>query len=98
MTKKESVARHFWVSGRVHGVGYRAFAQEAAERLGLHGFVRNCRDGRVEVFAMGSAEQLHELRAELHKGPMMARVAGVHEEPAAVDAKYSGEFIVETTT
>jgi len=40
----------------VQGVGFRFFTQAAAEELCISGFVRNLRDGRVEVFAMGTPE------------------------------------------
>ena len=47
------VARRFVVSGRVQGVGYRFFADEAARVEGLSGWIRNLPDGRVEAFAEG---------------------------------------------
>ena len=97
MTKKEIQARKFQVSGRVQGVGYRMFVQDAAYELGLKGYVRNRRDGRVEVFAMGPAEKLSQLRKELETGPMMARVTGIEEEPAFADTRYSEDFSVEHT-
>ncbi len=81
----------------VQGVGYRFFAQDAAERLGLSGYVRNLRDGRVEVYAIGGAEQLAEFCAALQRGPSMARVAHVAEERAQLDERYAGEFVIEHT-
>lgn len=97
MTKKEIQARRFFVFGRVQGVGYRIFAQNLAQELGLQGFVRNRHDGRVEVFAMGPPEKLAQLRKELEKGPMMARVTEINEEPATIDTRYSNNFSVEYT-
>lgn len=97
MTQKEIQARKFLVSGRVQGVGYRIFVQDAALALDLKGYVRNRRDGRVEVFAMGPAERLLQLRKELEKGPMMARVTGIAEESATADTRYSEDFSVEHT-
>jgi acylphosphatase len=97
MTKKETHARRFLVSGRVQGVGYRIFVQDAAQELDLYGYVRNRSDGRVEVFAMGPWEKLLQLRNELEKGPMMAWVTEVSEEPANVDTRYSEDFSVEHT-
>lgn len=90
-------ARRFFVSGRVQGVGYRMFAQGAAEELALEGFVRNRRDGRVEVFAMGDEETLHKLRNALVKGPLMSRVENLFEEPAVIDIRYEGKFEIEIT-
>jgi acylphosphatase len=97
MKEKEEQARRFFVAGRVQGVGYRVFVQRAAEELGLNGYVRNRRDGRVEVFAMGEPEKLRLLRKELNKGPMMADVSDVNEEPATMDRQYSENFTVEYT-
>lgn len=95
--KNELLARRFVVTGRVQGVGYRAFVEHVAEKLELEGWVRNRRDGSVEVYAIGTAEKLGQLRAALQKGPMMARVDEVDEEPDVVQPKYSGQFTVEMT-
>ncbi len=78
-------------------MGYRGFVEHVAGKLGLHGYVRNRRDGRVEVFAMGSPERLGQLRVALERGPMMSDVASLNEEPDAVDARYAGIFTIEMT-
>ena len=70
--------------GRVQGVGYRYFVERAAAELQLAGFTRNLDDGRVEVYATGSAESLAELSQRLRKGPRFADVRGVDEQEAAV--------------
>jgi acylphosphatase len=79
----------------VQGVGYRFFAQRVAERLGLAGYVKNLRDGRVEVYAIGTAEQLLGLHAELERGPRAAEVSAVNEEEAEVSQQYAGGFQIE---
>jgi acylphosphatase len=81
----------------VQGVGFRYFAQHAAEELRLSGYVRNLRDGRVEVFAMGAAEHLARLRAALERGPRLSSVTHVVEEPAAADPQYAREFVIANT-
>ena len=53
-------ARLYRVRGRVQGVGYRNFVQQAAARLELTGWTMNLDDGRVEVLAQGPAERLTE--------------------------------------
>jgi len=88
-------ARRFYVSGMVQGVGYRFFAQRSADRLGLAGYVRNLRDGRVVVYAIGQVEALRALRAELERGPRFASVSSVAEEDAEVEAQWSGGFSIE---
>jgi acylphosphatase len=68
----------------VQGVGFRWFVQKNASDIGVHGWVRNEDDGRVQVYAVGTADQLQKLLALLHKGPRMAEVRGVEEQEAPV--------------
>jgi acylphosphatase len=77
-------ARRWFVSGHVQGVGFRWFVEKHAKEIGLKGWVRNEDDGRVQVYAVGTAEQLNRLAALLHLGPRMALVRGVAEQEAAV--------------
>ena len=88
-------AKRYYVSGTVQGVGYRHFALRTAQRLGVDGFARNLRDGRVEVYAIGAAELLTALRAELERGPMGSSVSGVTEEEARHDPRFEGGFSIE---
>ncbi len=55
-------------------VMYRDFTQRKASALGLTGFVRNLRDGTVEVLAEGSRERLERLLSKLERGPLLAHV------------------------
>jgi acylphosphatase len=70
------------VSGRVQGVGFRWFVEKNATSIGLRGWVRNEDDGRVQVYALGTADQLNQLAGLLHQGPRMADVRGVEEQEA----------------
>ena len=88
------IAKRYLVSGTVQGVGFRYFAQDAAEKLHVGGFVRNLRDGRVEVFAMATPRQHAEFRAMLERGPRFSSVSGVQEEPATPDPQYEGGFFI----
>lgn len=92
----DTQAKRFYVSGRVQGVGYRFFAERTAGSLGLGGYVRNLYDGRVEVYAIGSAEQLHALASALRRGPRMAEVEEVSEADADFLRKYSNGFFIES--
>jgi len=91
------VARRYVVTGRVQGVGYRNFVEHLAGKIQIDGYVRNRRDGSVEVLAIGTPEKLLQLRKALEKGPMMARVSGVSEQPSAVEPRYAGNFTIEFT-
>jgi acylphosphatase len=82
-----SEARRFLVSGRVQGVGFRAFVADAARVAGVSGWVRNLRDGRVEVFAEGEAAALAGLEAACARGPLLARVDAVAAEPAVAEGR-----------
>ena len=88
------LAKRYFVSGMVQGVGFRYFTQAAAEKLRVSGFVRNLRDGRVEVFAMGAPHQHQELRAMLERGPRFSSISAVQEETAAPDPQYEGGFVI----
>ena len=87
-----NVARRFLVSGRVQGVGFRWFVQEAATRAGLTGWVRNLVDGRVEALVEGEAGKVAQLEAALRAGPRHARVERLivsHEEPTGAFTSFS---------
>ena len=92
------VARRYFVTGMVQGVGYRYFARQLAQRLGLAGYVKNLRDGRVEVYVIGPASVLTSIRTELERGPNGASVSNVTEEEATVDPKFAARFTVERDT
>jgi len=86
-------AMRAFVSGRVQQVGYRQECRQMARSLGLYGWVRNLTDGRVEVFAQGSAEDLDRLVAWLWSGPPMATVTGVESNMVATDSTLRDFFI-----
>ncbi len=65
---------HVIVSGRVQGVGFRYFAVQEAQRIGVKGWVRNTPDGCVETVAEGSDGQLNEFLASLQTGPAFGYV------------------------
>jgi acylphosphatase len=67
-------AAHVLVKGRVQGVGFRFFAQEAAETYDLKGWVRNMPGGNVECEVEGSRAAIESFLEDLRKGPPVARV------------------------
>ena len=88
------IAKKFVISGRVQGVGYRYFADRWASQLGICGYVKNLWDGNVEVYAIGDAAALEELKRQLEEGPRSARVSGVMESDATVDKRFN-RFVIE---
>lgn len=95
--RQDVVARRYIVSGRVQGVGFRNYVERVAEKLGIDGYVRNQRDGGVEVLAIAEPERLKHLRSALEKGPALSRVDEVREEPERLDRRYVGQFVIEVS-
>ncbi|HCX28445.1 MAG TPA: acylphosphatase, partial [Blastocatellia bacterium] len=75
--------------GDVQGVGYRFFAQRAAARHQVFGYVRNCPDGTVEAVAEGSATNVEEFKKDLATGPQWASVQQVEELSLEHTGQYS---------
>lgn len=73
------VARRFLIRGNVQGVGYRFFAQRAAARHQVVGYVRNQPDGTVEALAEGPVRDVEEFRDDLAAGPQWAAVDNLEE-------------------
>lgn len=65
------------ITGRVQGVGFRNFTQMRARQLGVTGWVRNEKDGSVQLEAEGPRGALEDLLEAVHDGPRMARVEDV---------------------
>jgi len=65
------------ITGFVQGIGFRYFVNSNARRLGLRGWVKNTDDGRVEVLAQGSKEEIEKLIKLCEKGPFLSEVKSV---------------------
>lgn len=84
------VARRFVIGGRVQGVGFRMFAQARATVEGVHGYVRNCEDGRVEAMVEGDSEAVDRVELALRRGPAGARVESFEVEERAPSYRATG--------
>ena len=90
---QEHLRAHVIVQGRVQGVWFRASTKEEADRIGVHGWVRNLPDNRVEIFAEGDGESLERFARQIARGPGHARVEAVEtfdEDPTG----RSGAFLI----
>ncbi|MDB5200262.1 MAG: acylphosphatase [Chitinophagaceae bacterium] len=68
---------HLLVKGDVQGVFYRATAKKVADKFNITGWVKNTKDGDVEVIATGGEEQLQQFINWCKKGPEKAQVTDV---------------------
>jgi acylphosphatase len=75
-------AKRLTISGRVHGVGFRDWVVGQARMLGLSGWVRNRRDGSVEVLLDGDTAAVEEMVRACRRGPRLAEVTAINEELA----------------
>ncbi|MCX5807890.1 MAG: acylphosphatase [Proteobacteria bacterium] len=79
---------HIFVSGMVQGVFFRQSTAMKAREFGLKGWVRNQRDGRVELVCEGNEDSLHTMIAWCEKGPKGAFVDSVDTRWE----EFNGEF------
>jgi len=84
------VRLHVYISGRVQGVFFRAYTHEEAQSLGLAGWVRNLRDGRVEAVFEGEEEKIRDMLKWCHKGPPSAHVTDVEESWLEPKGEFQG--------
>ncbi len=73
-------AVHLTIRGKVQGVFFRAETKDQADKLGIGGWVRNCADGSVEIFAQGEATALKKFEAWCTHGPERAEVTHIEKE------------------
>ena len=81
------------IEGRVQGVGFRAFVAREAQAKGAAGFVRNLRDGRVEVLAQGAPDAVASLGEACRRGPPGSHVTRI-DIADAQDHTESGRFVI----
>ena len=81
----EKVQKHIYISGRVQGVGFRAFTRSQAAVLDIDGWVKNLADGRVEAVIEGEKNKVKQMIKKLKKGPSFARVDDFEVKDQEVD-------------
>ncbi|MGI9054262.1 MAG: acylphosphatase [Pyrinomonadaceae bacterium] len=88
------IARKILISGLVQGVGFRFFAQRAAARHQVRGYVKNLEDGRVEAFVQGDEPTVKAFMEDMNAGPYYARVEDI-EETVLEPNKSLTAFLIE---
>lgn len=95
MTAASDRTVHILISGRVQGVGFRAWMRGEAQRLGLAGWVRNTQDGHVEAVLCGLSGDVKTMLESCQDGPRWARVDNVEQHPAKAFSETG--FTVQST-
>ncbi len=93
--EKTTHRAHVFYSGRVQGVGFRYTAESIAHRVGLTGWVKNLRDGRVELICEGPKEKIETLFSEIQGGAMgryIKKIDCLWEEPTNEYKDFRVEF------
>ncbi len=85
------------VTGRVQGVGYRAWAKSLARKLGVAGWISNCADGSVEAVFSGPAEQVNAMVQRCYEGPLAAAVLLVQQEDVNSSVE-SEDFLIRSSS
>ena len=83
------VARKFYISGLVQGVGFRFFVQRLAARHQVLGYVQNLEDGRVEALAEGTENAVNGFKDDLLTGPTYSKVEEIEELVLEPTGRYS---------
>jgi acylphosphatase len=91
--ENQHIRVHAFFGGKVQGVGFRYFVNQRASGLSITGWVRNLKDGRVELVAEGSRADLETFIAQVKQGPGGAQVADVNLDWGDADGSY-GAFRV----
>ena len=88
------------ITGRVQGVGFRAFVEAEASAHNLRGWVRNRRDGSVEAVFSGPFDVVESMLSACRRGPRMSRVDNINVEAATeatLQTSSAGGFAVLPT-
>ena len=87
-------ASHIIISGSVQGVFFRKYAKQKADELKLTGWVKNTKEGNVEIFAQGDENNVEALIHWCHRGSPKSVVEQVKVKPANADATLT-HFLIE---
>jgi len=89
VSEKRSERCEVYYSGRVQGVGFRYTVRSLARGFAVSGFVKNLFDGRVQVVAEGTPEELHAFLAAI-RGEMGHYISDTQESAAGATGRFQG--------
>ncbi|MBX7230517.1 MAG: acylphosphatase [Bdellovibrionales bacterium] len=87
--------KHYLISGKVQGVGFRIFVKSCAQKFPLLGWTRNLLDGRVEILAQGNESDLYQFQNQLLKGSPNSLVSFIEVKLVQTKIKMLGFTILE---
>ena len=88
------IAKHILVKGKVQGVFFRKNTKQVAEALNVAGWIKNTKEGNVEIFAQANKDAIEKLIAWCRQGPAKAAVKDVEIKDAATDESINN-FLIE---
>ena len=86
----QKIRKHVYLSGRVQGVGFRAFTVRKAQKLNINGWVKNLADGRVEAVLAGKKNNIKKMLELIQQGPSFAEVDNIEVENEVYQDEYNG--------
>lgn len=87
--------RHYLVSGKVQGVGFRRFIAKRATENNVSGKVRNLVDGRVEILAQGFEAEINRFEIYVRRGPMSGEVSHVAVQSEVEPSHFDGSEMMK---
>ena len=84
---------HIWVTGRVQGVGFRAFVLQSGPMFGLTGWVHNVGYDQVETVAEGQRAVLERFIEVVKTGPRASRVDEARIEWETPTGEFESFFV-----
>ncbi|SHN67818.1 acylphosphatase [Desulfovibrio litoralis] len=88
------LVKQYIVSGRVQKVWYRSYVKKHAERLNLKGFVKNLKDGSVEIVACADENNLKIFKNCLYKGSLFSKVNEIKENEIKQADNFNNSFLI----
>lgn len=79
------------ISGRVQGVTFRHFAKMQADKLGLHGYTKNLKNGNLKIFVEGKENALKDFLAWSTRGPLFASVEAIQIKWQTYTGRYANQ-------
>lgn len=81
--------RHIYVTGTVQGVGFRAAVKRHAQLFNIKGYAKNLSDGRVEICAQGTPDQINEFVHRIQTHSALASISHIETKLNPIQEYFS---------